>query len=183
MNSKNRRINLEELKLWKEVTKNDKKINEYIEEDKAEKINKGFFDKKENALKNSKSTFSFSENMKKSHENRDLQINKSTLLKLKRGKINIEAKLDLHGYSQKNAKYAVKNFIRGSVLNNLRCILIITGKKNTLLGASGVLRESLPSWLKEEDISYMSLANCFATLKDGGDGARYVLLRKKDKVL
>ena len=109
MNSKNRRINLEELKLWKEVTKNDKKINEYIEEDKAEKINKGFFYKKENVLKNSKSTFSFSENMKKSHENEDLQINKSTLLKLKRGKINIEAKLDLHGYSQKNAKEAVKN--------------------------------------------------------------------------
>ena len=51
------------------------------------------------------------------------------------------------------------------------------------MGASGVLRKSLPIWLKEEDISFMSLASCFATIKDGGDGARYVLLRKKDKVL
>ena len=183
MNSKIRRVNLEELKLWKEVTKNDKKIKEYLDENKAEKITKTL-DKKLKKIPQKRTHISSSEeNKKKNNANEDLQINKSTLLKLKRGKINIEAQLDLHGYSKNNAKNVVKNFIRESVSNNLRCILIITGKKNTFWGASGVLRESLPDWLKEEDISYMSLANCFATIKDGGDGARYVLLRKKDKVL
>ena len=183
MNSKIRKVNLEELQLWKEVTKNDKKIKEYLDEDKAEKITKSHYEKVENIPEKSTYLISSEENKKKNNANEDLQINKSTLLKLKRGKINIQAKLDLHGYSKNNAKNVVKNFIRESVANNLRCIIIITGKKNTLLGASGVLRESLPGWLKEEDISHMSLANCFATIKDGGDGARYVLLRKKDKVL
>ena len=183
MNSKIRRVNLEELQLWKEVTKNDKKIKEYLDEKKAEKITKSLHEKVKNIPQKSTYPISSEDNKKKNNANEDLQINKSTLLRLKRGKINVEAKLDLHGYSKNNAKNVVKNFIRESVSNNFRCILIITGKKNTVLGASGVLRESLPSWLKDEDISYMSLANCFATIKDGGDGARYVLLRKKDKVL
>ena len=60
--------------------------------------------------------------------------------------------------------------------------LIITGKKSSSLGAGSVLRKALPDWLKEDDILHLLLSHCYATVKDGGDGARYVLLRKKDKV-
>ena len=110
------------------------------------------------------------------------QANKSILLKLKRGRIPIENILDLHGYNKKNAKIAVKNFIKESMLKSYRCILIITGKKSSSLGSGSVLRKALPGWLKEDDILYLLLSHCYATVKDGGDGARYVLLRKKDKV-
>ena len=61
-------------------------------------------------------------------------------------------------------------------------MIIITGKKNTTLGAKGVLRKQLPYWLKENSLARMILFDCYATIKDGADGARYVLLRKKEKV-
>ena len=51
------------------------------------------------------------------------------------------------------------------------------------MGAKGVIRESLPMWLKDIEFSNYILGHNYASNKDGGDGARYVLLRKKDKVL
>ena len=61
-------------------------------------------------------------------------------------------------------------------------MLIITGKKNTTLGAKGILRQQLPYWLKENSLARMVLFDCYAAIRDGADGARYVLLRKKEKV-
>ena len=90
--------------------------------------------------------------------------------------------LDLHGKTLSAAKISLSQFINSSIKNNIRCILVITGKKKTLNGSRGLIRENLPLWLKENELVNYILFHCFATKKDGGDGARYILLRKKDKV-
>ena len=102
---------------------------------------------------------------------------------LERGKFRPEAILDLHGYNKLDARLTIFNFIKKNIDLNIRCVLVITGKKRSYFGAKSILRENLPKWLEEENISGMILSHSFAAVKDGGDGARYILLRKKEKVL
>ena len=73
-------------------------------------------------------------------------------MKLKeRGLIRPEIKLDLHGKTLSEAKNR-SHFIKSSINNNIRCILVITGKKKTLNGSRGLIRENLPLWLKENEL-------------------------------
>lgn len=102
-------------------------------------------------------------------------IDRSTEEKLKRGKMPIDGTLDLHGFTQTEAYSALQNFIRFSVQRNRRCLLIVTGKGRM---NEGILRQSVPRWLKEPDLSQYILSVQTARPKDGGDGALYVLLRR-----
>ncbi len=95
--------------------------------------------------------------------------------KLRTGKFEIDATLDLHGMTQQSAFTALINFIKKSVFNKHRTILIITGKG---LGGKGVLKNQLPQWLKTEICSPHILAFVQAQAKDGGEGAFYVRLRR-----
>ena len=185
MNNKTRRVKIDELNLWKKATRNDIKLNSYLEEEETEKQIKNI--KRNVSLERKKDleNVNLLANQKQNkilNNNQTPQANKSVILKLKRGKIPVEAILDLHGFNKSNARTAVRDFIKNSISKNIRCVLIITGKKNSYLGANSILRKNLPDWLKEEDFSYYLLAHCFASIKDGGDGARYVLLRKKEKI-
>ena len=185
MNNKTRRVKIDELNLWKKATRNDIKLNSYLEEEETEKQIKNI--KRNVSLERKKDleNVNLLANQKQNkilNNNQTPQANKSVILKLKRGKIPVEAILDLHGFNKSNARTAVRDFIKNSISKNIRCVLIITGKKNSYFGANSILRKNLPDWLKEEDLSYYLLAHCFASIKDGGDGARYVLLRKKEKI-
>ena len=185
MNDKIRKIYTEELDLWKEVTKDDLKFKGYISEKKTERSSTVIIKKdrdKDKSFINHSNLSNEKTNTNKQYIDKIPQANKSMVLKLKRGHFAIESVLDLHGYTKNQAHLIMSRFIKESVSNNLRCILVITGKKNSYFGASSVLRKHLPAWLEEEGLSHLILAHCFATSKDGGDGARYILLRKKEKV-
>ena len=77
------------------------------------------------------------------------------------------------------AEKTLRYFINTCINKEKRCILIVTGKRKTTLGAKSILRELVPSWLDDKNYSSLVLAHNYAIKKDGGDGARYVLLRKK----
>ena len=99
MLKKNRKIKKEELALWKKVTENDKVIGKYttsFEENRMqqEKTVTSNVNKDNLAVKEIKSNFF----------KQDLQINKRMKLKLKRGLIRPELKLDLHGKTLTEAK-------------------------------------------------------------------------------
>ena len=185
MKIKTRKLLKGELDLWKRVTQNDKKLKTYLNEDKT--LNDSFKNKERSlTAKPSKMRDVFTKNKSSSTSKAKLEVlqsNRKTISKLQRGKLKPEAFMDLHGYNKTNARVAVLEFIKKSIFNEIRCILIITGKKSGYMGATGVLRESLPMWLKEREFSSYILGHNYASSKDGGDGARYVLLRKKDKVL
>ena len=62
---------------------------------------------------------------------------------------------------------------------NIRCVLVITGKKIGKNGAEGVLRREVPKWLNISPLRQMIIMTSWAQNKDGGDGALYVLLKKR----
>ena len=106
-------------------------------------------------------------------------LDKSSAKKLNKGQHAIEAHLDLHGMTQQQAHVALTFFIEASFEARKRCVLVITGKGLRLGGSVGVLRLAVPRWLNEEPNRSRVLAFSYATLKDGGEGALYVMLKRK----
>ncbi len=95
--------------------------------------------------------------------------------RLRKGRIEIDGRLDLHGHTQEEAHRALIAFVAASVTAGRRCILVITGKGER---GGGVLRAAVPAWLNEPRLRPNVLAYHPARPKDGGDGALYVLLRR-----
>ena len=177
-----RKLNKNELDLWKEVTKEDIKLKNYISENSLEQNTKILKKQTKDINKNLKA----SKIIDKIPESSilvspgKLQINKRMKSKLERGLIRPEALLDLHGYNRIEAQKSIESFIKTCIYQEKRCILIITGKKKSIFGSKSILRELVPKWLNEKKFSSLVLAHCFANQRDGGDGARYILLRKKE---
>ena len=177
MQTKNRKIKKEELELWKKVTKHDKVIGQY-----TTSVEENIIQQKISITSKRNKDNLKVKDIKRSFFKQDYQINRRMKLKLQRGLIRPETKIDLHGKTLSEAKKSLSYFIKSSINNNIRCILVITGKKKTLNGSKGLIRENLPLWLKETELFNYILFHCYAIKKDGDDGARYILLRKKDKV-
>jgi DNA-nicking Smr family endonuclease len=104
-------------------------------------------------------------------------VDKRTHLRLKRGQIEIQGVMDLHGLTQVEAHRALQGFIEGAHNAGKRAVLVITGKG--LTPGSGVLRDAVPRWLNEPQLRKMILAFSHAQPKDGGEGALYVLVKRK----
>ncbi len=106
---------------------------------------------------------------------RPVGVDRRTWLRLKRGQVAIEARLDLHGQTQEQAHGRLGHFLASAAQRGARCVLVVTGKG---LASGGVLRHMVPRWLNEGANRERVLAFCSAQLRDGGEGALYVLLRR-----
>ena len=116
-----------------------------------------------------------------SHD-RLIDLDKRTGQKLVRGKMPLEGRLDLHGLTQEQAHGKLTRFIATSAEAGKRCVLVITGKGLKPTGETGVLRQAVPRWLNSAELRPLVLAIRYAQAKDGGEGALYVLLkRRRDK--
>ena len=107
-------------------------------------------------------------------------IDRANAERLKRGKHEIEARLDLHGMTQAEAHRALAVFIRDSRASGKRCVLVITGRGNAKgpNTGGGVLKSAVPRWLDEPEFRPHLLAIATAQPRDGGNGALYVMLRR-----
>ncbi len=108
-------------------------------------------------------------------------IDRSTNERLRRGRMAIEARLDLHGLTQSAAHDAVDRFLYNSQRNGRRCVLVITGKGPVDQGG-GILRSAVPRWLAEPGLRSLIVAIHHAQPRDGGDGALYLLLKRRRDV-
>jgi len=105
--------------------------------------------------------------------------------RLLRGKMEIDATLDLHGLTADQAKVRLTQFLRQGHARGLRMILVITGKGRTHgvdefnRPKGGVLRASLPDWLRGPGLSHLVLQVTPAQQRHGGSGAWYVYLRRQ----
>ena len=97
--------------------------------------------------------------------------------RLSRGKLPIEATLDLHGLRQAEAHRRLEHFLADCQAVGKRCVLIVTGK-GLHKEEGGVLRANVPRWLNEAPNRARVLSFDYAQQKHGGTGALYVLLRR-----
>ena len=102
-------------------------------------------------------------------------LDRATQQKMRRGKVNLEARIDLHGMSQNEAYKALTNFLANCRDDGFRSVLVITGKG---VAGGGILRAAVPKWLNESANRQMVRAFSHASPKDGGEGALYVMLRR-----
>lgn len=111
---------------------------------------------------------------------------------LKRGKIKVDRRLDLHGYGLLEAHEKFKNEVIKLYNNNKRCLLVITGKgshtsfrKDKVFEEvrprlfNGKIKNSIISWIHDESLKHYILTHQKPGNEYGGDGAIYVYLRKK----
>ena len=104
--------------------------------------------------------------------------------KLTRGKLNPEARLDLHGMSMLEAYPVLQNFILRSAQLQRRLVLVITGKgksksdRGLIPERHGVLRHNVPLWLRQAPLENAILETTPAHQRHGGGGALYIYLRR-----
>ena len=104
------------------------------------------------------------------------------------GKIEVEARIDLHGSRQRDARARLHAFLLAAHAKGHKTVLVITGKGGeepadelgSLMGERqrGVIRRSVPHWLEEPDLRAVVLSYTQASPRHGGAGALYVQLRK-----
>ena len=97
---------------------------------------------------------------------------------LRRGYIEPEAVLDLHGMRVIEANESMKRFLGQALNKKLRCVLVIHGKGQGSENMQPILKQKTNQWLRQSD---QVLAFCSAPSWNGGTGATYVLLSRKRK--
>jgi DNA-nicking Smr family endonuclease len=98
-----------------------------------------------------------------------------------RGREPIEARLDLHGFTQAEAHAALLRFLRRAQTDGVRMALIVTGKgtrKAAEMHERGVLKRQVPLWLSLPEFRALVVGYEDAHVAHGGTGALYVRLRR-----
>jgi DNA-nicking Smr family endonuclease len=101
---------------------------------------------------------------------------------LGRGKLVPQASLDLHGMTLAAAERAVSRFLDQATAQDLRVVLIVTGKGVRLDGGrmlGGRIRAEFLGWLNRADNRARVRGVRPAHPRHGGSGAFYVLLRRR----
>lgn len=105
-------------------------------------------------------------------------VQQRVLQELRRGHIEVELEVDLHGLTVAYAHETLQEFLRECRARRIRCARIIHGKGYRSENRQPVLKSKVNYWLRLYD---EVLAFCSATRRDGGTGAVYVLLRNPRK--
>jgi DNA-nicking Smr family endonuclease len=106
--------------------------------------------------------------------------------KLERGKV---ISIDLHGYTLDEANHTVEKLIIKSFENNISKLIIVTGKGLHSDNISdpyvsknlSILKYSVPEFIKSnQELMTRIYEIKEADIKDGGDGAFYIFLKKNN---
>lgn len=110
--------------------------------------------------------------------------------RLRRGQLEPESRLDLHGMTEAVAHRALASFLRSAHVQGLRLVLVVTGKGlrqpaddepfdlELHARSRGVLKAMVPRWLKEASLAPLVADARSAHRRHGGAGALYIYLRK-----
>jgi DNA-nicking Smr family endonuclease len=112
-------------------------------------------------------------------------IDKKLTRRIGRGSRGVDAKIDLHGLTQREAHARLLAFLEGARARGHRLVLVVTGKGRVEgttewweEGTRGVLRRAVPEWLATPPFRSLVVGYERAHLRKGGDGAIYVQLRR-----
>lgn len=115
-------------------------------------------------------------------------IDRRTHKRIAKGTIAIDARVDLHGLTQRQAHARLKSFLAGCHHRGDRHVLVITGKGGWQTdsrighdyGERGVLRRVVPHWLAAPEFRVFVAGFEEAHIAHGGGGAFYVRLRRRN---
>lgn len=93
----------------------------------------------------------------------------------KKGRLPIQAKLDLHGYTAHEAIQMMQRFLHNCQSQHKRCALIVHGKGKFGRFHKPVLKNIVNQWLPTQETV---LAFESAQPRNGGAGAIYVLIKQ-----
>ncbi|MGU3361411.1 Smr/MutS family protein [Methylobacterium sp. M6A4_1b] len=104
-------------------------------------------------------------------------------LALRRGALQVDARIDLHGMYQAQAHGALIGFLMRARAAGHTHVLVVTGKGgptyDDAFSERGVLRRSVPHWLRAPELRNVVLGFEEAARHHGGAGALYVRLRRR----
>jgi DNA-nicking Smr family endonuclease len=98
--------------------------------------------------------------------------------------IAVDAAIDLHGMRQHEAHIALHGFLGRAQRDGAKIVLVVTGKGDTRPAAgfdTGVLRRSVPLWLRAPEWRALVVGFEEATRPHGGSGALYVRIRRHER--
>ena len=101
---------------------------------------------------------------------------------LRRGRLDPEARLDLHGMTQSAAYRTLLRFLIDAQAQEKSLVLVITGKggrSDDFTVGRGVLRRQVPLWLRSAELRDYVVGFDSAHLAHGGEGALYVRIRRR----
>jgi DNA-nicking Smr family endonuclease len=112
-------------------------------------------------------------------------LDRQTSRHLDKGKIAVEARLDLHGMRQADAHTRLRQFLKSAQARGVKHVLVITGKGAEANAKSfyeederGVLRKAVPHWLSSNELAPLVVSFSSAPRRLGGEGALYVRVRR-----
>lgn len=113
-----------------------------------------------------------------------------TLRDLRRERVAIDARIDLHGLRAAEAHHALRRFLTRSQQAGARVVLVVTGKGlskgrgvvDDPFVELGVLRRHVPLWLGDSALVSVVAGFAEASQTHGGAGALYVRLRRREKL-
>jgi DNA-nicking Smr family endonuclease len=111
-------------------------------------------------------------------------IDRRTRTQIARGRLDIDARLDLHGLTQSLAHQRLRRFLEEAHAHGARLVLVITGKGKPIDEIRegeerGVLRRAVPGWLSGMEFRHLVASFDEAGRRHGAGGALYVRLRRK----
>ena len=96
--------------------------------------------------------------------------------RVRRGKLDIGATLDLHGHTQDSGRAALERFLRAAQARGESAVIVVTGVGR---GGEGVLKRCLPEWLAAREVRPLVSGYAQAHRAHGGAGAFYVFLKRR----
>jgi DNA-nicking Smr family endonuclease len=98
--------------------------------------------------------------------------------KIAKGRLALEARIDLHGLVQSEAHVILLDFLIRAHERGMRHVLVITGKGSSM-GSEGVLKRAVPLWFSKPDFRYLISSYETAAQHHGGEGALYIRLSRR----
>ena len=189
-----RRLRPEEKELWQQVANTTERMHpqrpvmpDQIVKPKTKLIHKHPVDKFEigtnarpKSLKNNLSP-TISEQLSR----QPVQMDAKSFSKMRRGKLEPDSRIDLHGMTIAQAQPVLTRFILGAHTQGKRLVLVITGKgkhkpdDGPIPTKLGVLKHEVPHWLQSGVLRQVVMQVSQAHPKHGGSGAYYVYLRRQ----
>lgn len=103
------------------------------------------------------------------------EIDQKARRRLARGRLAIDATLDMHGMTLVEAEAALRGFVAYHRTQGHQWVLVVTGKG---MRGEGRLRRALPGWLAAAPLAAQIVEYDMAAIPHGGGGAFYLRLRR-----